>query len=168
MPSVVVRTAAITDIPSIAKIRLEALADQEITGFSIPGAGLHYSKEMLIEMWDTDNRLKDDSEVFLAVSNGRVIGFIVFNMKSCDDNIDNIVVAKKEQGNGVGKVLVEYVEHLAKSRGMDFITTDTTENSEGVPWIAYGFWKKMGYEDTGKRLPSSYDFKVIPFIKKLS
>ena len=121
-----------------------------------------------MEMWETDNRLKDDSEVFVAVFDGKVIGFIVFNMNNCDDNIDNVVVAKKEQGNGVGRALVEYIEDLAKSRAMDVITTDTTENTKGVPWKAYGFWKKMGYEDTGKRLLSGYDFKVIPLVKKLN
>jgi GNAT superfamily N-acetyltransferase len=111
--------------------------------------------------------LRDDSEVFVAVSEGKVVGFIVFSMKQCDDNIDNIVVAKKEQGKGVGRALVEHIEDLAKSRGMDVVTTGTTENARGVPWKAYGFWKKMGYEDTGKRLASGYDFKVIPLVKKL-
>jgi hypothetical protein len=52
-------------------------------------------------MWNIGNRLKDDSEVFAAVSEGKIIGFIIFSMKQCDDNIDNIVVAKKEQGKGV-------------------------------------------------------------------
>ena len=52
---------------------------------------------------------------------------------------------------------------------MNAVTTDTTENAKGVPWKAYGFWKKIGYEDTGKRLAraSGYDFKIIPLIKKL-
>jgi len=166
MSSLVVRPASISDIPSIIEVRSGALTDQEIAGFSVPGSSLYYSK--LMEIWDTGNRLKDDSEVFVAVSDGKVIGFIVFNMNNCDDNIDNVVVARKEQGKGVGRSLVEYVEDLAKSRGMDVITTDTTENAEGVPWKAYGFWRKMGYVDTGKRLPSGYDFKVIPLVKKLN
>jgi len=163
-----IRPASVTDIPSIAEVRSAALTDEEISGFSVPGSSPYYSKEELMEMWETDNRLKDDSEVFVAVFDGKVIGFIVFNMNNCDDNIDNVVVAKKEQGNGVGRALVEYIEDLAKSRAMDVITTDTTENTKGVPWKAYGFWKKMGYEDTGKRLLSGYDFKVIPLVKKLN
>ena len=84
-----------------------------------------------------------------------------------EDIIDNIIVAKEEQGKGVGRALVAYVEKLVKSRGFDVITTDTTENSKGVPWKAYGFWKKMGYEDTGERISSSYDFRNIPLIKRL-
>jgi GNAT superfamily N-acetyltransferase len=127
MLSLVIRPASFADIPSIAKVRSGALTDQEISGFTVPGSGQYYSKEKLTEMWDANNRLKDDSEVFVAATGGRVIGFIVFNMNNCDDNIDNVVVAKKEQGKGVGRALVVYVEDLAKSRRMDVITTDTTE-----------------------------------------
>ena len=103
----------------------------------------------------------------MAECEGKVIGFIVYNMKSVDDNIDNIVVGKDAQGKGVGRALVEYLEELAKSRGFLVITTDTTENAEGVPWKAYGFWRKMGYEDKGVRLPTEYSFKVIPLAKRL-
>jgi GNAT superfamily N-acetyltransferase len=166
MPVLAVRPASISDIQSIVEVRSGALTNKELSGFSVSGSSLYYSK--LNEMWNTGNRLKDNSEVFVAVSEGKIVGFIVFSMKQCDDNIDNIVVAKKEQGKGVGRALVEYIEDLAKSRGMDAITTDTTESAKGVPWKAYGFWKKMGYEDTGKRLASGYDFKIIPFVKKLS
>ncbi len=168
MIPLVVRRASVADIPLIAQVRSGALTEEEISGFSVPGSGLHYSEEKLRETWDTGNKLKDGSEVFVAAFGGRVVGFIVFNMNNLDDNIDNVVVVKKEQGKGVGEALVRYVEALAKSRGMDFLTTGTTENAKGVPWKAYGFWRKMGYEDTGKRLPSGYGFKVIPLVKKLS
>lgn len=45
--------------------------------------------------------------------------------------------------------------------------TDTTENANWEPWKSYDFWLKMGYEDTGERLPTDYDFKEIQFIKRL-
>ena len=167
MVSVIIRPASIKDVSSIVKVRVGALKYHEISGFSVPSENLYLSKEKLIEIWDKENKLQDTSEVFVAVSDGNVLGFIVLNLNNSDDNIDNLVVAKEEQGKGVGRALVEYVEKLAKSRGFDIITTDTTENSEGVPWKAYGFWKKMGYHDKGKRIPTSYNFKVIPLIKKL-
>lgn len=167
MTSLIILPASITDVPSIVGVRSGTLTDQEISGFTVPGNNLYSSEEKLMEIWDRDNRLKDGSEVFVAVSKGKVIGFIVFNMDDYDDNIDNIVVAKKEQRKGVGRALVEYVEQLAKSRGMDIIKTDTTENAKGVPWKAYGFWKKMGYKDAGERLATDYDFKTIPLAKKL-
>jgi GNAT superfamily N-acetyltransferase len=105
--------------------------------------------------------------VFVAERRGKIVGFIVYNMNSRNDNIDNLVVAKDEQGKGIGRALVEYVENLAKSRGYNIIWTDTTENVEGVPWKAYGFWRKMGYEDTGERVLTEYGFKIIPLVKSL-
>ena len=100
--------------------------------------------------------------MFVAECKGNVIGFVAYKMEDCDDNIDNIVVAKEEQGKGYGRALVEYVEELARSKGYRLIKTDTTENAEGVPWKAYGLWKKMGYEDTGERIPSKHGFRATP------
>ncbi len=167
MISLKIRPATINDISSIVGVRLGALADEEIAGFSVPGDNLYSSVEKLREMWDKENKLKDGFGVFVAELEGRVIGFIVYNMKSSDDNIDNIVVVRDEQGKGVGRALVEFVEELARTRGFSVLTTDTTENTEGVPWKAYGFWRKMGYVDTGERTPTEFGFKVIPLIKNL-
>ena len=106
-------------------------------------------------------------EVFAAEREGQVVSFIVVNMNNCDDNIGNIVVDREKQGNGIGRSLVRYVEKIAKSRGFCVLKTDTTENAKGVPWIAYRFWKKIGYEDTGERIRTEYGFKVIPLNKNL-
>ncbi len=64
--------------------------------------------------------------MFVAEREGKIIGFISYNMTSCDDNIDNVVVAREQQRKGVGRALVEHVEKLAKSRGYDVMRTDTT------------------------------------------
>ena len=104
--------------------------------------------------------------MFVAEAQGRIVGFIVFTEIGID-NIDNIVVAIEEQRKGIGRSLVKYVENIARSRGISSIGTDTTENSMGVAWKAYGFWIKMGYEDSGKRIPTKYAFKVIPLVKNL-
>ena len=167
MKSLKIRPASINDISSIVEIRVGALTEEEVSGFVVPGDNLYSSVEKLRKVWDRENRLTGSFEVFVAECKGRVIGFIVYNMEDCNDNIDNIVVAKKEQGKGVGRALVEYVEELAKSRGFYVLKTDTTENAEGVPWKAYGFWRRMGYEDTGKRLSSKYGFRNIPLVKRL-
>lgn len=111
--------------------------------------------------------MKDGFEVFVAEDEGKMVGFIVFKMERDYGYIDNIVVAKEEQGKGIGRALVAYVEDIAKSKGCYLMKTDTTENADGVPWRAYGFWKRVGYEDTGKRLSTEYDFKEISLIKRL-
>ena len=155
------------DISSIVEVRLGAFTEKEVAGFIIPGESLYASAEKLQKRWDRENRLKDGFEVFVAERQGKVIGFIVYNMKSYDDNIDNLVVALEEQGKGVGSALVKYVEGLAKSKGYDIMRTDTTENADGVPWKAYGFWRKIGYEDTGERVPTECGFKDIRLVKRL-
>ena len=167
MSSLVIRPALITDVSSIVEVRLGAFTEEEVSGFIVPGESLYASIEKLRKTWDRENLLKDGFEVFVAECEGKVVGFIVYNMKSCDDNIDNVVVSKIEQGKGVGRALVEYVEALAKYNGYDVMRTDTTENAEGVPWKSYGFWRRMGYEDTGERVATEYGFKVIPLLKKL-
>jgi GNAT superfamily N-acetyltransferase len=160
-------SASIRDVSSIVEVRLKALTEEEISGFSVPEDNLYSSIEKLRKMWDRKNRLKDGFEVFVAECKGKLIGFIVYKMEDCNVNIDNIVVTKDEQGKGIGRALVEYVEGLAKSRGFYVIKTDTTENSKSVPWKAYGFWKRMGYEETGESLPTNYDFKVISLVRSL-
>ena len=116
MSSLIIRPASIRDIPSIVEIRLGAVTVEDISEFGVPEYNLYSSIEKLQKMWDKENLLMDGFEVFVAENDGEVIGFIVFTMKG-SDNIDNIVVAKEEQGMGVGRALVEYVEDLAKSRG---------------------------------------------------
>jgi len=167
MSSLLIRPASIRDVQSIVRVRLGALTEAEVAGFTAPEYNPYLSTEGLMKEWDKENRLIDGFEVFVAELEGKVVGFIVYNMESCDDNIDNIVVANEEQGKGVGRALVEYVERLARSRGCNVIKTDTTENANGVPWKGYGFWIRMGYEDTGERIPTKYAFKVIPLTKNL-
>ncbi len=167
MSSLVIRPASITDVPSIVEVRKGAFSQEEASGFIVPGESLYASIEKLRKMWDRENLLKDGLEVFVAEREAKVVGFIVYNMKSPDDNIDNLIVAKEEQGKGVGRALVKFVEGLAKTRGYDVVKTDTTENAEGVPWKSYGFWRKMGYEDTGARVATEYGFRLILLLKKL-
>jgi ribosomal protein S18 acetylase RimI-like enzyme len=167
MTPMIIRPAAVEDVSSIVRVRLGAITEQEIKGFLAPEFALYSSIEKLRTNWDKENRLKDGFEVFVAEAEGKIVGFIVFKMKRNYGYIDNIVVAKEEQRKGIGRKLVAYVEKFAKSQGIYKMMTDTTENAEGNPWKSYSFWLGLGYEDTGERLPTNYDFKEIPLIKRL-
>ena len=167
MSPLVIRPATIRDISSIVKIRLETLSDDELSGFSAPEFANTSSPEALLNSWERGNMLKDGFEVFLAEDDIKTVGYMMFKVEGDSCYIDDIVVYKEEQGKGVGKKLVTYVEDIAKSLGCHFMKTDTTENISGVPWRSYNFWIKMGFEDTGERIPTEYDFKEIRFIKKL-
>jgi len=167
MTKLVIRTATLGDIPSIVKVDLLAAPKEEIKGFAAPEWVTYRSPEELRKVWAEDNRLKDGSEVIVAEKNGKVIGFIVFKRERDHVYIDVIHITKDEQRKGVGRVLVTHIENIAIANGYSLMKTDTTENEEGVPWKSYGFWTKMGYKDTGERLPTKWDFKTIPFVKNL-
>jgi ribosomal protein S18 acetylase RimI-like enzyme len=168
MTQLTIRTATAKDVSPIVQIRLAALSQEETRGFSASEFTATYtSTEELRKSWSRGNRLKDGFEAFVAEDEGKMVGFIVFKIKPDYGCIDNIIVAKEEQGKGVGRALVAHVEGIAKSKGCSLMKTDTSENADGDPWKAYSFWTKMGYKDTGERLPTNYDFKEIPLIKRL-
>ena len=167
MTPLIIRPAAVEDVSSIVGVRLGAITEQEIKGFSAPEFALYSSIEKLQTHWDKGNRLKDGFEVFVAEDEGKIVGFIAFKMKRNCGYIDNIVVAKEKQRQSIGRKLVTHVEMSAKSQRINQIMTDTTENADGTPWRSYNFWIRLGYKDTGERLPTKYNFKEIPLIKRL-
>jgi len=170
MVSLVIRRATTKDIPSIVRIRLTTLTEEETVGFSAPLQAATTSIKKLQEAWSEGNRLKNGFEVFLAEVGNCLAGYAMFGLvNGCTDcgYIDDIVVAKEQQGKGIGKALVGYLEGIAKSKGCSVMKTDTTENADGVAWRSYGFWIKMGYKDTGERLPTHFSFHEIPFTRRL-
>lgn len=167
MEKVIIRKATVDDVSAIVMTRLTSASETEIKGFGAPEWIDDWSLVKLRTMWAEENKLKDGSEIVVAEKGGRVVGFIVFKVESDYVYIDDVYVTKDEQRKGIGKSLVEYVEKVAVASRCFCIRTDTTENTEGVPWKSYGFRTRMGYEDTGERLPTKWDFKTIPFVKNL-
>ena len=167
MRKLVIRAATPDDILSIVKVSLASTTKEEVQGFSAPECVTFSSSGELRKAWVEGNRLKDGFEVIVAEKNGEIVGFIVFKMERDHGYIDNIDIVKDEQRKGIGRALVEHVENIAKAKGLSLMKTDTTEDIEGVPWKSYGFWIKMGYKDSEERLPTKWNFKTIPFVKKL-
>jgi len=168
MKNISICEASIEDVESIVRVRRTAFTDEEVRGFTPQEHSIFYLCSRLKKAWENENRLKDGWEIYVANYSGSIVGFIVFKVENGVGYIDNTNVAKKQQGKGVGKALVSHVEEVARSRGIYVMQTDTTENAKGIPWHSYGFWTKMGYKDTGDRLPTKWDFKEIRFVKKLT
>jgi ribosomal protein S18 acetylase RimI-like enzyme len=167
MKAVIIRKASVDDVSGIVQASLTSASEEETEGFAAPEWVTYSSPEELRKVWDRGNRLKDSSEVVVAEKERRIVGFVVFKMERNYFYIDNIDIRKEEQRKGIGKALVTHVENVALANGYSCIKTDTTENAEGLPWKSYGFWKKMGYHDTGERLPTKWSFKTIPLVKNL-
>ena len=167
MNKIIIRKATADDIPFIVGASVCSASRKETEGFSAPEWTTYSSPTELRKAWAEGNRLKDGSQVVVAEKEGNVVGFIVFKMERGYAYIDNIDVIKKEQRKGIGRTLVAHVEKIAINTGCSYIKTDTTENAAGIPWKSYGFWTRMGYEDTKERLSTKWDFKTIPFVKNL-
>jgi ribosomal protein S18 acetylase RimI-like enzyme len=167
MARLVLRPATPEDIPIISDVDVSSATRSETEGFTSPELGNLSSPDALAKAWAKGSKMKDGSEVAVAEKNGRVVGFIVFKKEPDHFYIDTIDVTGDEQRKGIGKALVTYVERIALANGCFKMKTDTTESAEGVPWKSYGFWTKMGYKDTGERLPTEWTFKTIPFTKNL-
>ncbi len=163
-----IRRANAKDIPSIVKVRKTAFSAEEVQGFTTPTPSIFYSCAQLQKAWEKGDTMKGGWKVLVAENNKEVIGFIVFKLENEFGYIDNINIAKTCQGKGVGKALVSHVERIAKTHGISVMKTDTTENAQGMPWKSYAFWTKIGYKDTGDRLPTKWTFKEIPFIKNIA
>jgi ribosomal protein S18 acetylase RimI-like enzyme len=168
MPHISIRAAKYSDIPGIVNVRLEALTDEEVKGFTSPEPSIFTSRIELRNNWLKNGQLKDGFQVYIVEDAEKVAGFIVFKIGTDSCYIDNIVVVQEKQGKSRGRALVEHVEEMARTQGCRVVITDTTENVEGVPWKSYGFWIKMGYRDTGERLSTNYDYKEIPLIKLIN
>jgi ribosomal protein S18 acetylase RimI-like enzyme len=167
MTKLLLRTATPEDIPSIVRACLTSSTKEEAKGFAADEWVTYSSPEELRKVWARENRLKEGSEVIVAVENGKLVGFIVFKEERDSVYIDDIDITKDEQRKGIGRALVTHVENIAVAKGYSVIKTDTTENVEGVLWKSYGFWTGVGYKDTGERLPTRWSFKTVPFVKHL-
>jgi GNAT superfamily N-acetyltransferase len=164
---IVIRKANLEDIFDMVEARRTSASDNETNGFRSPDCTTYLNPEEFRKVWDKENRLKDSSEVFVAEEAGHVIAFIVFIYGKTSVLIEDLYVAGFAQRKGIGRLLVNFVEELAKAKGYENMETDTTMNSGGTPWKSYDFWTNMGYRDTGKRLPTKWSFRMIPLVKKL-
>ena len=156
MLSLKIRPATVNDIPSIAEIRSGALTEKEISGFSVPMDNPYSTIKSLRKIWNSQNLLNDGSEVFVAELEGKVVGFVVYSMKSVDDNIDNIVVAREEQGKGVGRALMENLIMIAKERKIKMMKGIVLAENRHMLALA----SKLGfslYKIPGENL---YDLKI--------
>jgi GNAT superfamily N-acetyltransferase len=94
------------------------------------------------------NLADPDSGAFVAERNGEVVGFVCVSERphftgEVDTYIGELVVAKKAEGVGVGRALVEAAEDWGRSRGRKRVVVDT--GAANAP--ARQFYAALGYEE---------------------
>jgi GNAT superfamily N-acetyltransferase len=157
-----IRKATRRDYSGLVKIMNDSADKKELEGFVPPK---NETRKFLLQLRQ-HSKLAGHG-VFVAEINQKPVGFIYFIQEKHNFSIEEVDVAKKHQGQGIGRALVERVEKLAKHKGANYSVTGTAIDSRGTPWKAYWFWTHMGYTDTGGRTDSGYEFKYCKLLKKL-
>ncbi|KAK7960637.1 acetyltransferase protein [Apiospora saccharicola] len=67
--------------------------------------------------------------------------------------INNLVVDPKSQGKGYGRVLMEFAEELARTRGLKKLTLFTNV----MMWENIGLYAKLGFAEVGRRDEDGYE-----------
>jgi GNAT superfamily N-acetyltransferase len=91
--------------------------------------------------------------VWLAETDGKVVGVLVQYETEAGFYIDTVAVEPPQQGKGVGKALLQFAEQEALRRGYDSIYLCTnarmTENQI--------FYPRIGYVEVDRKLDQGYD-----------
>lgn len=89
--------------------------------------------------------MKEDT-VFVAVSGGKVIGFIIGRTEYWHDGyhgqVDELVVSDEYQGKGVGTALMDRMERLFRSKGIKNMSLYTSPKAK-----AMDFYRKKGFKE---------------------
>ena len=90
---------------------------------------------------------------FVAVAQGRIIGLIgaylgyALEFSGTYGRLTGVVVDESHRDSGVGKMLLDHMESWLKQRGARMVTlTSGSQRTE-----AHGFYRHLGYEETGLR-----------------
>jgi len=96
--------------------------------------------------------LDDTKYIYIAEENEQALGYIFFKVVERNENpflfsrryllIDQISVRPEAQGQGVGKVLMQQVEVVARELGVPLVELGSWDFNTN----AHGFFERMGYE----------------------
>jgi ribosomal protein S18 acetylase RimI-like enzyme len=91
-------------------------------------------------------------EVWVLAEGKEVLGVLV--MRPAEDHlfVDNVAVAPRHQGRGLGRELVAFAEKRAERAGLPEIRLYTNEKM----WENLAFYEKLGFEETERRLDGGY------------
>jgi [ribosomal protein S18]-alanine N-acetyltransferase len=105
-----------------------------------------------------DELARNDSVLFVAVNEQKIIGFVVMRLITATGIIEikskgegeilNIAVTKEMRGKRIGAKLVRKVFETAKEKGIGEIWLEVRESNIN----AQNFYKAMGFSASGKRI----------------
>ena len=92
-------------------------------------------------------------QVFVAVSEAGLLGYIVFFLRGDTMLLENVAVLPEAHGRGVGKALIAYCEAEARSAGVQRVSLYT--NAKMIENLA--LYPRLGYHEVDRRYEGGFD-----------
>lgn len=91
--------------------------------------------------------------VDVAISESRVVGYVVSYPEGNKFNLESVAVLPEYSGRGIGKRLIEHVEHTAQKSGCETVELYTNEAMVGNILM----YPKMGYVEVNRRREDGFN-----------
>lgn len=92
-------------------------------------------------------------QVFIALSEASVVGYVVFYRKTDHLHLENVAVSPEHAGKGLGKALIATAERAAVSDGLNAVELYTNEHmTENL-----SMYPKLGYTEIGRRRQDGFN-----------
>ncbi len=92
----------------------------------------------------------DLGQVYVAICGFSLAGYVVFYPVENHMHLENVAVFPSQSGQGIGKMLVKFVEQVARNKGFDAVELYTneamTENLSMYPMLGYVETHRMQQE----------------------
>ena len=107
-------------------------------------------------------RLIEGGDVWVAEAGEDIAGVLVVRPQKSSLFLENVAVAPRRQGTGVGRALIEFAEARARELGLSEVTLYTNERmTENLR-----LYPSLGYRETGRRQEEG--FARVFFAKRVA
>jgi GNAT superfamily N-acetyltransferase len=101
---------------------------------------------------------RPDYAVWVAESSGRIVGLVgvfvhyALEFDGAYGRLLGLVVDEARRGEGIGKQLMEHTERWLREHGVNHLTLTSGKQRTQ----AHGFYRRLGYEETGLRFTKKF------------
>jgi ribosomal protein S18 acetylase RimI-like enzyme len=145
-----VRPAKRADVPALVECATSSLVKDQDIGFGIPWSERTFNDPGCFSSAWREPNCVGSVEVYVAESEGRVVGYVTIEHRRGSTELVNIDVPRELQRRGIGQKLVQFVEETARNKDTSAVTLGTSRNAAGVPWKSLSWWEKLGYQIVGE------------------
>ena len=149
-----IREATKADFDGVGKVFAEEL-EHHID--LLPGR-FQMADPIMTSKWYDELLFNPDKTLLVAEMGEKIAGLVLIQLKRSSDNpiyrprrfadIDELAVAKRYRGQGIGRALMDAAHKFIRSQGIDEVELDVWERNSG----AIAFYEKLGYAKLRRKM----------------